>query len=115
MVAAPASYLTFCGLALAICPLTARSVPAQSQPYPPLADVVAEQSVFPLQGIRATLVGFRTGTDLPYYVGLLSPGATVDVEIVRAGESQVVLTPRLDAPGDSRGCRGGGGRLVGGH
>lgn len=32
----------------------------------------------------------RTGTDLPYYVGLLTPGATVDVEIVREGQSQVV-------------------------
>jgi serine protease Do len=32
----------------------------------------------------------RTSTDLPYYVGLLSPGETVDVEIVRQGQSQVV-------------------------
>ncbi len=42
--------------------------------------------------IVVTLDGkqIRTGTDLPYYVGLLSPGATVDVEIVREGQSQVV-------------------------
>jgi serine protease Do len=32
----------------------------------------------------------RTGTDLPYYVGLLAPGTDVDVEIVRQGESQVL-------------------------
>ena len=51
--------------------LTARSVPAQSQPYPPLAEVVATQTVFPLEGVRATLVGFRTGSDL---LGVGAPG-----------------------------------------
>jgi acetolactate decarboxylase len=51
--------------------LTARSVPAQSQPYPPLAEVVAEQTVFPLQNVAATLVGFRTGADL---LGIGAPG-----------------------------------------
>jgi acetolactate decarboxylase len=51
--------------------LTARSVPAQSQPYPPLADVVADQTVFPLTDVRATLVGFRTGNDL---LGVGAPG-----------------------------------------
>lgn len=51
--------------------LTARSVPAQSEPYPPLSEVVATQTVFPLTGVRATLVGFRTGTDL---LGIGAPG-----------------------------------------
>jgi acetolactate decarboxylase len=51
--------------------LSARSVPAQSQPYPPLAEVVAEQTVFPLQDVAATLVGFRTGADL---LGIGAPG-----------------------------------------
>ncbi len=51
--------------------LTARSVPAQSQPYPPLSDVVATQTVFPLEDVRATLVGFRTGSDL---LGVGAPG-----------------------------------------
>jgi acetolactate decarboxylase len=51
--------------------LTARSVPAQSQPYPPLAEVVAEQTVFPLQDVAATLVGFRTGSD---FLGVGAPG-----------------------------------------
>jgi serine protease Do len=32
----------------------------------------------------------RTGTDLPYYVGLVSPGATVAVEIVRDGHNQTL-------------------------
>jgi serine protease Do len=30
----------------------------------------------------------RTGPDLPYFVGLLRPGTSVDVELVRNGESQ---------------------------
>lgn len=51
--------------------LTARSVPAQEQPYPPLAEVVADQTVFPLSEVRATLVGFRTGGDL---LGVGAPG-----------------------------------------
>ena len=51
--------------------LTARSVPAQSQPYLPLAEVVATQTVFPLTDVSATLVGFRTGPDL---MGVGAPG-----------------------------------------
>lgn len=51
--------------------LTARSVAAQSQPYPPLSEVVAGQTVFPLSDTRATLVGFRTGDDL---LGIGAPG-----------------------------------------
>ncbi len=42
--------------------LTTRSVPAQSAPFPPLSDVVADQQVtFDLPGSTAVLVGFRTG------------------------------------------------------
>jgi acetolactate decarboxylase len=37
----------------------ARSVPQQSPPYRPLADVVADQHVFELADIEGTLVGFR--------------------------------------------------------
>ena len=51
--------------------LTARSVPRQEQPYPPLADVVATQTVFPLADVRATLVGFRTGNSAK---GIGAPG-----------------------------------------
>ena len=54
--------------------LTARSVPRQEQPYLPLADVVATQTVFPLDGSRATLVGFRTGTNLK---GVGAPGVHI--------------------------------------
>ena len=36
-----------------------RSVPKQSRPYRPLAEVVAEQRVFDLADVEGTLVGFR--------------------------------------------------------
>jgi acetolactate decarboxylase len=51
--------------------LTFRSVPAQTVPYPPLAQVVAKQTLFPLSQRRAVLVGFRTGADL---AGTGAPG-----------------------------------------
>jgi acetolactate decarboxylase len=37
----------------------ARSVPAQSPPYRPLAEVVADQHVFELQDVAGTMLGFR--------------------------------------------------------
>jgi acetolactate decarboxylase len=37
----------------------ARSVPRQSPPYPPLAEVVADQHVFELTDVEGTMVGFR--------------------------------------------------------
>ena len=39
--------------------LTARSVPRQSPPYRPLAEVVADQHVFTLPSVEGTIVGFR--------------------------------------------------------
>lgn len=51
--------------------LTFRSVPAQSAPYLPLAQVVAKQTLFPLEQRKAALVGFRTGLDL---AGTGAPG-----------------------------------------
>ena len=51
--------------------LQVRSVAGQRKPYPPLADVVAQQSVFSLDGQSATLVGFRSGPDT---AGLSAPG-----------------------------------------
>lgn len=44
--------------------LQTRSVPRQSRPYPALEDVIDQQTMFDLDGRRATLVGFRTGPDL---------------------------------------------------
>ena len=36
-----------------------RSVPRQEPPYPPLADLLADQAVFDFEGLEGTLVGFR--------------------------------------------------------
>lgn len=73
--------------------LTARSVPAQSEPYPPLSEVVAGQTVFPLADVRATLVGFRTGPDL---MGVGAPGLHLHG-----------LTKDRDAGGHILGCTTG--------
>ena len=50
----------------------ARSVPVQSKPYPALAEVVKNQTVFPLSNVLGTAVGYRcpsymNGTDVPGY------------------------------------------------
>jgi acetolactate decarboxylase len=39
--------------------IRARSVPAQSQPYRPLTEVVADQHVFELDDVTGTMLGFR--------------------------------------------------------
>jgi len=38
--------------------ITIRSVPGQVEPYPPLADVIADQSVEVLHNVRGTVLGF---------------------------------------------------------
>jgi acetolactate decarboxylase len=45
--------------------VTVRSVPAQQKPYPPLAEAVANQTVFELAGIEGSVVGFWS----PGYAG----------------------------------------------
>jgi len=51
--------------------IKARSVPAQSKPYPKLVEVTAHQTVFEFTDIKGTLVGLRC----PYYVkGVNVPG-----------------------------------------
>ena len=51
--------------------VTARSVPRQEKPYPPLAEVAARQSVFQFENIGGTIAGFRC----PGYVeGINIPG-----------------------------------------
>lgn len=49
----------------------ARSVPAQTKPYRPLAEVVKTQSIFNFENIRGTIVGFRCPT---YVKGVNVPG-----------------------------------------
>lgn len=39
--------------------ITTRSVPRQTKPYRPLAEVAKEQSVFPFANVRGTLIGLR--------------------------------------------------------
>jgi acetolactate decarboxylase len=52
--------------------LTTRSVPRQSQPYPPLVEATKHQQTFQFQDVQGTLVGFRTpewmaGVNVPGY------------------------------------------------
>lgn len=51
--------------------LVTRSVTAAPPPFPPLSQVVAGQTVFPLGRARAVLVGFRQGSDA---LGIGQPG-----------------------------------------
>ena len=49
-----------------------RSVPRQNRPYPPLAEVVAEQNKFDFENVAGTVVGFRSpdfvaGVNVPGY------------------------------------------------
>jgi len=39
--------------------LKTRSVPAQQQPYPSLTEAIAQQTVFELENVRGTMIGFR--------------------------------------------------------
>ncbi len=50
--------------------LKIRSVPGQQPPYPVLADVVAKQTVWELEGVRGTMVGFYC----PSYLGGVNQG-----------------------------------------
>lgn len=44
--------------------ITIRSVPGQEVPYPPLVDVIAEQTTMVLNGVQGTLVGFIISSGL---------------------------------------------------
>ena len=45
--------------------LTVRSVPAQSRPWPSLAEAIKGQKTYPLAAVQGTLVGFYTPPGLP--------------------------------------------------
>ena len=51
--------------------IKARSVPAQSKPYPPLAEALEEQAIFEFYDVGGTLVGFWCPT---YVEGINVPG-----------------------------------------
>ena len=84
-----------------------RSLPAQSKPYPPLADVVrTSQSVFELEKCSGTLVGFRLpdfvkGINVPgYHVHFLTAdrkagGHVLDFTL-ESGTVEFALCSRLD-------------------
>jgi len=44
--------------------ITIRSVPGQQQPYPPLVDVVANQTSLRLENVRGTMIGFYLSNGL---------------------------------------------------
>ena len=48
-----------------------RSVPAQSKPYQPLAQVIKDQKIFELEDVAGTIVGFRSP---PFVKGINVPG-----------------------------------------
>ena len=48
-----------------------RSVPAQSKPYQPLAQVIKDQKIFELEEVIGTIVGFRSP---PFVKGINVPG-----------------------------------------
>jgi len=48
-----------------------RSVPAQSKPYQPLAQVIKDQKIFELEEVAGTIVGFRSP---PFVKGINVPG-----------------------------------------
>ncbi len=48
-----------------------RSVPPQVKPYPPLAEVTKNQSVFEFHNVEGTIIGFRCP---PYVTGVNVPG-----------------------------------------
>lgn len=51
--------------------LKTRSVPRQTEPYPPLLDVLENQPIFEFQNVTGVMVGFR----LPGYMeGVNAPG-----------------------------------------
>jgi acetolactate decarboxylase len=94
--------------------VVARSVRRQAKPYPPLADVAADQNVFKLSDVEGTLVGFRfpdyaQGLEVPgYHLHFISDdrtrgGHVLDcqlnhgtLELERSSDLHVELPPDVD-------------------
>jgi acetolactate decarboxylase len=51
--------------------ITVRSIPVQAEPYPPLADVIANQSVFQYSELEGTIIGIWTPS---FEAGSSTPG-----------------------------------------
>jgi acetolactate decarboxylase len=73
----------------------ARSVPPQSPPYRPLAEVVAEQHVFDFEDVEGTMLGFR----FPTYVEGIEIGGFhlhfIDADRARGGHVLDFLSDRV--------------------
>ncbi|MFH0734813.1 MAG: acetolactate decarboxylase [bacterium] len=77
--------------------LTTRSVPKQNKPYKPLTEVVKMQSVFNLENIEGTIVGFKcpffaNGVNVPgYHLHFLSKDKTSGGHILDLMTEDVVV------------------------
>ena len=90
-----------------------RSVPIQDKPYPPLVTVTEDQTVFKLEDIKGTIVGFRSppfvkGVNVPgYHCHFISDdrmraGHILDCEIISGvGELDLCNEFLLILPGDN--------------
>jgi acetolactate decarboxylase len=82
----------------------ARSVPAQSPPYRPLAEVVADQHVFELRDVAGTMLGFRfpayaEGIEVGgYHLHFISEDRTRGGHVLgsRAADLRIRLDPSND-------------------
>ena len=83
----------------------ARSVPAQSKPYQPLAEVTKKQSVFEFRNVEGALVGFFCpdlvkGVNVPgFHLHFLTADKTAGGHVLEASGTQLLavvdMTPRL--------------------
>ncbi len=86
--------------------VTARSVPKQTEPYPPLPEVIMNQTVFNLAGINGTALGFRCPAFLGdtvfagYHLHFLSSDKTAGGHVldfvVNSGTIEVDITPGFE-------------------
>jgi acetolactate decarboxylase len=82
----------------------ARSVPRQTPPYRPLTEVVADQHVFELDGVKGTMLGFRfptyvEGIEVPgYHLHFISADRSRGGHVLdsRSGELRVQIDPSDD-------------------
>jgi acetolactate decarboxylase len=98
-----------------------RSVPKQTRPYPPLAEVIARQQVTDLRDVPGTVMGFRfpgplggveiAGWHLHFATADRGRGGHVlacelergDAELDHSGRLQVELPPSVDPPSEAEG------------
>lgn len=94
-----------------------RSVPAQTPPYPTLAEVASKQPEFKRQSIKGSIVGFRypkyfTGINLPgYHLHFIDDGRTTGGHIldfkIKSGTVKMALANEvtISMPNDEEFCK----------